>query len=65
MISGGAALSAHYKTELLELAPHLIIVDGLGSSEAGGQLTHMSALGGATTGTFPLSPNNHVLSEDL
>jgi 3-oxocholest-4-en-26-oate---CoA ligase len=65
VISGGAALSAHYKTELLELAPHLIIVDGLGSSEAGGQLTHMSALGGATTGTFPLSPNNHVLSEDL
>jgi fatty-acyl-CoA synthase len=65
VISGGAALSAHYKEELLQLAPHLMIIDGLGSSEAGGQLTHMSALGGASTGTFPLSPNNHVLSEDL
>ena len=65
VISGGAALSAHYKNELLELAPHLMIIDGLGSSEAGGQLTHMSAVGGASTGTFPLSPNNHVLSEDL
>jgi fatty-acyl-CoA synthase len=42
-----------------------MIIDGLGSSEAGGQLTHMSAVGGASTGTFPLSPNNHVLSEDL
>lgn len=65
VISGGAALSAHYKQELLQLAPHLMIIDGLGSSEAGGQLTHMSAMGGASTGTFPLSPNNHVLSEDL
>jgi acyl-CoA synthetase (AMP-forming)/AMP-acid ligase II len=64
IISGGAALSAHYKDELLELAPHLMIIDGLGSSEAGGQLTHMSAAGGATTGTFPLAPNNHVLSSD-
>ena len=65
IISGGAALSAHYKNELLQLAPHLMIIDGLGSSEAGGQLTHMSAIGGASTGTFPLSPHNHVLSEDL
>lgn len=64
VISGGAALSAHYKDELLELAPHLMIIDGLGSSEAGGQLTHMSAVGGATTGTFPIAPNNHVLSSD-
>ena len=64
VISGGAALSAHYKDELLELVPHLMIIDGLGSSEAGGQLTHMSAAGGASTGTFPLAPNNHVLSSD-
>ena len=31
-----------------------MIVDGLGSSEAGGQLSHVSAGGGATTGTFPI-----------
>ncbi|MFM8563977.1 MAG: acyl-CoA synthetase [Acidimicrobiia bacterium] len=65
LLSGGAALSAHLKRELLEIAPHLVIIDGLGSSEAGGQLTHVSAAGGASTGTFPLTPNNHVLSEDL
>lgn len=65
LLSGGAALSAHLKEELLAIAPHLMIIDGLGSSEAGGQLTHVSAAGGASTGTFPLAPNNHVLSEDL
>jgi fatty-acyl-CoA synthase len=42
-----------------------MIVDGLGSSEAGGQLAQVSAGGGATTGTFPWSAGNHVLSTDL
>ena len=42
-----------------------MIVDGLGSSEAGGQLSHVSAGSGATTGTFPITPGNHVLSADL
>jgi fatty-acyl-CoA synthase len=42
-----------------------MIVDGLGSSEAGGQLAHVSASGHVSTGTFPTSPGNHVLSEAL
>jgi fatty-acyl-CoA synthase len=58
-------LSSHLKEELLQIAPHLIVIDGLGSSEAGGQLTHVSAAGGASTGTFPLAPNNHVLSDAM
>ena len=65
LISGGAALSAPLKDEFLAHLPTVLIVDGLGSSEAGGQLTHVSAGGGATTGTFPIAANNHVLSEDL
>ncbi len=65
LLSGGAPLSAALKNEFLERLPTLLIVDGLGSSEAGGQLAHVSAGAGATTGTFPISPNNHVLSEDL
>ena len=65
ILSGGAALSAHLKREFLDHGPHLMIVDGLGSSEAGGQLTHVSAGGSASTGTFPLAPNCHVLSDDL
>ncbi|MEZ5251139.1 MAG: hypothetical protein R2713_18545 [Ilumatobacteraceae bacterium] len=32
--------------------------------EAGGQLPQVAG-GGATTGTFPISPGNHVLGEDL
>ena len=65
LLSGGAPLSAHLKNEFLALLPTTMIVDGLGSSEAGGQLAHVSAGSGATTGTFPLGAENHVLSEDL
>lgn len=65
LISGGAALSAHMKEEFLRHHPTLTILDGLGSSEAGGQLQHLSTGGNASTGTFPLAPNNHVLDENL
>jgi 3-oxocholest-4-en-26-oate---CoA ligase len=65
VLSGGAALSANLKDELLRHLPTLMIVDGLGSSEAGGQVSHVSVGSGATTGTFELTPGNHVLSADL
>lgn len=65
ILSGGAALSAHLKREFLEHLPWIMMVDGLGSSEAGGQLSQVSAGTTASTGTFPLSPQNHILSEDL
>ena len=42
-----------------------MIVDGLGSSEAGGQVSKVSVGGGATTGTFEIAPGNVVLSADL
>ena len=65
VLSGGAALSAHLKKEFLHHLPWIMMVDGLGSSEAGGQLSQVSAGGEATTGTFPWSPQNHILSEDM
>jgi fatty-acyl-CoA synthase len=65
LLSGGAPLSANLKDEFLAHLPTLMIVDGLGSSEAGGQLAQVSTGGHATTGTFPISPGNHVLSADL
>jgi fatty-acyl-CoA synthase len=65
LLSGGAPLSAPLKQEFLSHLPALIVVDGLGSSEAGGQMQHVSAGGAASTGTFMLSPGNHVLSADL
>jgi 3-oxocholest-4-en-26-oate---CoA ligase len=65
LLSGGAPLSAGLKDRFLAHLPGLLIVDGLGSSEAGGQLSQVSAGSGATTGTFPPAPGNHVLSADL
>ena len=65
LVTGGAALSAGLKDMFLEHLPALIIVDSLGSSESGGQLAHVSAGSGSTTGTFAISPGNHVLSADL
>lgn len=65
LLSGGAALSANLKEELLRRLPTTMIVDGLGSSEAGGQLARVSAGAGAISGIFPLEDGNHVLSADL
>jgi 3-oxocholest-4-en-26-oate---CoA ligase len=65
LLSGGAPLSARLKDEFLRQLPTLMIVDGLGSSEAGGQMAHVSTGGGATTGTFAITPGNHVLNAAL
>jgi 3-oxocholest-4-en-26-oate---CoA ligase len=65
VLSGGAPLGAPLKSRLLALLPTVMIVDGLGSSEAGGQLSHVSVGSGATTGTFAAGPGNHVLSAAL
>jgi fatty-acyl-CoA synthase len=65
LLSGGAALSSKLKVEFLEHLPTVMIVDGLGSSEAGGQVSHVSAGGNASTGTFELTSGNVILSPDL
>jgi fatty-acyl-CoA synthase len=66
LISGGAALNASLKKELLELLPKLTIIDAVGSSETGSQASNVSTqASGATTGTFNLGPGACVLSEDL
>lgn len=65
ILSGGAALSVARKQDFLEHLPTVMIVDGMGSSEAGGQLAHVSTASGASTGNFPARPGTHVLSADL
>lgn len=65
VLSGGAALSAPLKRELIKHLPHLMVIDGLGSSEAGGQVSHVSTADGASTGTFEMTDGNVMLSEDL
>ncbi len=65
VLSGGAALSVGLKRELLTHLPTVMIVDGLGSSEAGGQLSHVSTGSDAATGSFPARSGSHVLSADM
>ena len=66
LLSGGAALSATLKAEFLEHIPHLMIVDGVGSSEAGGQMSQVTTKEtGASTGTFTAGAGSVVLDDDL
>ena len=64
LLSGGAPFSWPMKQAFLQHLPTVMIVDGLGSSEAGGQLTHVSTAGGASSGTFPLAVHSVLLSAD-
>ena len=66
VITGGAIFTAKLKSELLDILPHINIIDTAGSSETGGQATHTSnAKLGAATGKFTLSPHNAVLNDDM
>ena len=66
IVNGGAPMSPGLKARVLELLPHAIVVDGLGSSETGTQARQMNVAGGEpTTGDFALTPGACVLSEDL
>ncbi|MDE0178868.1 MAG: acyl-CoA synthetase [Gammaproteobacteria bacterium] len=66
VITGGAIMTAKLKSELIDILPHINIIDTAGSSETGGQASHTSnAKVGATTGTFALSPHNAVLNDDM
>jgi fatty-acyl-CoA synthase len=64
--SGGAILSVGVKREILDLIPHVRILDALGSSESGAQAAQFSSREGEpSTGDFVPSPDNVVLREDL
>ncbi|CAJ1579594.1 acyl-CoA synthetase [[Mycobacterium] wendilense] len=63
--NGGALLTPTAKQRLIDLKPGLIVVDGVGSSETGAQMTHMSAPGVVSTGTFKPGPDTCVVAEDF
>ncbi|MFQ5514588.1 MAG: acyl-CoA synthetase [Myxococcota bacterium] len=66
LVSGGAPLNAALKREFLEILPKLVVIDGVGSSETGGQGQHVSTKAtGATTGIFQPGPGCCILSEDM
>ena len=66
IVSGGATLSARSKDQLLDRLPTMIVVDMVGSSEAGGQAANTSLPGrAATTGTFTPVTGTVIIHEDL
>ncbi|MGV9801920.1 acyl-CoA synthetase [Mycobacterium sp. NPDC003449] len=63
--NGGAQLTPYVKQQLIDSKPNLMVVDGVGSSETGAQMSHMSAPGSVSTGTFTAGPDTCVVAEDL
>jgi 3-oxocholest-4-en-26-oate---CoA ligase len=63
--NGGALLTPTAKQRLIDVKPGLIVVDGVGSSETGAQMTHMSASGAVATGKFNAGPDTYVVAEDF
>ena len=63
--NGGAQLTPSAKQQLIDAKPNLMVVDGVGSSETGAQMTHMSGQGAVSTGTFTAGPDTSVAAEDL
>lgn len=60
--SGGAALGERAKRELLELLPTVVVVEGVGSSETGGQASNISTVAtGVSKGGFGLGPGTALL----
>jgi fatty-acyl-CoA synthase len=66
ILSGGAPLNSTLKEAFLEILPNAMIIDGMGSSEGGGQATQIATKGGDTsTGHFMPGANSVILSDDL
>jgi acyl-CoA synthetase (AMP-forming)/AMP-acid ligase II len=66
VISGGAPLNSTLKDRFLAQLPTVMVMDAVGASETGSQMSHMSAAGQqASTGTFTPGPGAAIVSEDL
>ncbi len=67
LLSGGAILSPSLKRELVECLPDVLVVDGYGASETGGQGQSVVVSGGDIPASpqFRVSEDTLVLGEDL
>lgn len=64
--NGAAPLSPAVRARLMELLPHIIVMDAAGSSETGLQMSSMSLKGmEAEAATFTPVPTTTVVSEDM
>jgi fatty-acyl-CoA synthase len=66
VISGGAPLNSTLKDRFLAQLPTVMVMDAVGASETGSQMSHLSAAGQqASTGTFTPGPGAAIVSDDL
>jgi 3-oxocholest-4-en-26-oate---CoA ligase len=63
--NGGALLTPYIKERLVEALPNVMVVDGVGSSETGAQMSHLSTSDAVSTGTFNAGPDTLVAAEDF
>jgi fatty-acyl-CoA synthase len=64
--NGGAPLSPTVRARILAALPHLMLLDAVGASESGAQMSAYSTSGADTTAaTFTPQPDTAVVSEDL
>jgi 3-oxocholest-4-en-26-oate---CoA ligase len=63
--NGGALLTPYVKERLIQALPNTMVVDGVGSSETGSQMSHLSTTGTVSTGTFNPGPDTFVAAEDF
>ena len=63
--NGGAPLTPFVKQRVIEVLPGAVVADGVGSSETGAQMHHLSTSAGVSTGTFNAGPDTFVAAEDL
>ncbi|MDP1795178.1 MAG: acyl-CoA synthetase [Acidimicrobiales bacterium] len=65
IISGGAPLNSTIKDRMLAALPGKMIIDAVGASETGTQMSHVSAGAGSTTGTFTPGPGAVIVNPEL
>jgi acyl-CoA synthetase (AMP-forming)/AMP-acid ligase II len=66
VVNGGAPMTPVIKDRLLAALPHILVLDAVGSSETGIQMSHYSAAGqAATTGRFTAGADAVVVDEGL
>jgi acyl-CoA synthetase (AMP-forming)/AMP-acid ligase II len=66
IVSGGAPLNSTLKDRFLAALPSAMILDAVGASETGSQMSHVSAAGAkSSTGRFTPGPSAAVVSADL
>ncbi|HEY8217869.1 MAG TPA: AMP-binding protein, partial [Acidimicrobiia bacterium] len=67
LLSGGAILSPAVKRQLAERLPGTLVVDGIGSSESGGQGQMVTTADGEIPSQprFAMGPENSVLTDDF